>query len=112
MKHHITIAATALAVAGFGAGLLAPLPVGAQGRTTTTTCEQRGSVLTCSTTRALAEYPGAKIIRLRPAEDAAYLERDRLWVERCKPRIATDEYGVDRYVYALPGCEYGGGRVP
>jgi hypothetical protein len=37
--------------------------------------------------------------------DAA--ERDRLWQARCKPVIRQDHYGVRRYHYAAPGCEYG-----
>jgi hypothetical protein len=34
-------------------------------------------------------------------------ERDRKWQERCKPAIAQDYYGVPRYLYAAPGCEFG-----
>lgn len=34
-------------------------------------------------------------------------ERDRKWEARCKPRIAQDRYGVPRYLYAAPGCEFG-----
>jgi hypothetical protein len=37
--------------------------------------------------------------------DAA--ERDRLWQARCKPVIRQDHYGVRRYHYAVPDCEYG-----
>ena len=39
------------------------------------------------------------------AEEAA--ERDRRWVARCRPIIRQDQYGVSRYHYAVPGCEYG-----
>ncbi len=34
-------------------------------------------------------------------------ERDRKWVERCKPVMRQDAYGVSRYVYAARGCEHG-----
>ncbi len=34
-------------------------------------------------------------------------ERDRKWEARCKPTIAQDRYGVPRYQYAAPGCEFG-----
>jgi len=34
-------------------------------------------------------------------------ERDRKWETRCKPVIAQDRYGVPRYQYAAPGCEFG-----
>lgn len=37
--------------------------------------------------------------------DAA--ERQRLWEARCRPVIRQDHYGVRRYHYAAPGCEYG-----
>jgi hypothetical protein len=38
------------------------------------------------------------------AESAA---RDRLWQARCRPVIHQDIYGVKRYIYSAPGCEYG-----
>ncbi len=33
--------------------------------------------------------------------------RQRLWQARCRPVIHQDQYGVRRYQYAAPGCEYG-----
>lgn len=33
--------------------------------------------------------------------------RDRKWLARCRPVIRTDRYGVGRYHYAKPGCEFG-----
>jgi hypothetical protein len=39
------------------------------------------------------------------AEEAS--ERDRRWMARCRPIIRQDQYGVPRYHYAAPGCEYG-----
>ncbi len=43
-----------------------------------------------------------------PAEDAAEArERDKVWEARCRPVLRQDYYGVNRYVYAAPGCEYG-----
>ncbi len=33
--------------------------------------------------------------------------RDRHWVERCRPVIRQDRYGMPRYSYAAPGCELG-----
>jgi hypothetical protein len=33
--------------------------------------------------------------------------RDRRWIERCRPAIAQDRYGVPRYYYKAPGCEFG-----
>lgn len=34
-------------------------------------------------------------------------ERDRKWLERCKPMGRQDEYGITRLRYAKPGCEFG-----
>ncbi len=34
-------------------------------------------------------------------------ERERIWTERCRPVIHQDSYGVPRYSYAAPGCEFG-----
>jgi len=42
------------------------------------------------------------------AEDRARaVEREHRWVNRCKPVVAQDRYGVARYRYAAPGCEFG-----
>jgi hypothetical protein len=42
------------------------------------------------------------------AEAQAWADaRERRWVERCRPVIRQDEYGVPRYIYAARGCEYG-----
>jgi len=35
------------------------------------------------------------------------MERDKRWANRCRPTITQDRYGVARYHYALPGCEFG-----
>ena len=40
-------------------------------------------------------------------EIAESAERDRKWVARCRPVLRQDRYGVDRYEYAAPGCDYG-----
>ena len=34
-------------------------------------------------------------------------ERDKLWRNHCRPVVRQDMYGVSRYTYAAPGCEYG-----
>jgi hypothetical protein len=41
----------------------------------------------------------------REAAEAA--EREARWVARCRPSVRQDQYGVPRYRYAAPGCEYG-----
>jgi hypothetical protein len=42
-----------------------------------------------------------------PEEVAELREREQRWVERCRPTLRRDAYGVGRYVYAARGCEYG-----
>lgn len=40
-------------------------------------------------------------------QKAQIAARDRKWVARCHPVVERDGYGVARYHYAAPGCEYG-----
>jgi hypothetical protein len=41
------------------------------------------------------------------AEKARASERDHKWLERCKPIVVQDRYGVPRYHYAVAGCGFG-----
>jgi len=34
-------------------------------------------------------------------------ERKRRREARCRPSVRQDNFGVARYVYAIPGCEFG-----
>ena len=34
-------------------------------------------------------------------------QRERKWAARCRPVLKEDRYGVSRYEYAAPGCEFG-----
>jgi hypothetical protein len=40
-------------------------------------------------------------------EKARAAERDHKWLQRCRPVIAQDRYGVPRYRYAAAGCDLG-----
>jgi hypothetical protein len=40
-------------------------------------------------------------------DKAESAQRERLWVARCKPQMAVDDMGVQRYTYAAPGCDFG-----
>jgi hypothetical protein len=55
--------------------------------------------------------PGDPYVRQVPqlteAEKARAAERDHKWIERCRPVIQQDAFGVPRYHYAAAGCEYG-----
>jgi hypothetical protein len=44
---------------------------------------------------------------LTQQEIAEGRERDQRWRERCRPSVERDHYGVARYVYSRPGCEFG-----
>jgi len=59
--------------------------------------------------------PSDPFIRLAPQpttpEAQALAKRlDRRWVARCRPSIRQDQYGVARYHYAMPGCDFGFGE--
>jgi hypothetical protein len=40
-------------------------------------------------------------------DSTATNERERLWRARCRPVVTQDKYGVSRYAYSAPGCDYG-----
>jgi hypothetical protein len=42
-----------------------------------------------------------------PEDEALAAERERKWLARCRPVVRQDSFGVGRYHYAAPGCEYG-----
>lgn len=48
-----------------------------------------------------------KVEEPRGEELEAAMERDRKWIARCNPVVRQDAYGVGRYYYAKPGCEFG-----
>jgi hypothetical protein len=41
------------------------------------------------------------------ADKARATERDQKWLQRCRPIVAQDRYGVPRYHYAAAGCAFG-----
>ncbi len=43
-------------------------------------------------------------------DQAPIIARERKWLARCRPVITHDPYGVARYRYAAPGCEFGVGE--
>jgi hypothetical protein len=58
---------------------------------------------------------GDPYIRLvpQPLDEAAIAsakQHDRHWVDRCRPIVEPDRYGVPRYRYAQPGCQFGVGE--
>lgn len=78
----------------------------------TRTCFGSGSTRTCVWTSGPSGNPHVIAVPgPQTAEDvAAAEERAARWEERCRPVETTDRYGMTRYAYALPGCEYGAGQ--
>jgi hypothetical protein len=102
-------AAAALALA------LAALPQAATAEVWTSSCVGGWRTGNCVTN--YREYTRDTYVRHIPgAFDDNYLSereqkqaiaRDRKWVAFCKPVVVADRYGVSRYLYAKPGCEFG-----
>jgi hypothetical protein len=59
--------------------------------------------------RSFPRDPHVRHVRGFETEEEAEhsAKRDRKWVRFCKPVALTDRYGVARYSYAQPGCEFG-----
>jgi hypothetical protein len=98
------------AIGGLAASLTLLVPGPAQADALETrSCVGTESSQTC-VTRWRENGGNPHIIEVPPLSEqemAASKERDRAWQERCQPRIRTDQYGVARYVYSRPGCEFG-----
>jgi hypothetical protein len=70
----------------------------------------RGSVSCVTTWRSGVVDPFVRDLAPRTEQEIAESkERERQWQVRCQPTIENDRFGVGRYVYARPGCEFGGG---
>lgn len=75
-----------------------------------TSCAGRWTTGTCVT--SWKHGTGDPHIRRVPAplsdtDVAESHHREQLWLALCRPKILQDRHGVERYVYAEPGCEYG-----
>lgn len=76
----------------------------------TTNCFDTRSTESCITTFRGGRLSPHVITVPAPASAdalAAAETRDRRWAERCRPVIRQDRYGMPRYSYDAPGCEYG-----
>jgi hypothetical protein len=75
-----------------------------------TVCVGGYGSLACSTNWRYRDDEGVTASQLKtadPVETAAAQERERKWVERCRPVVRQDALGVGRYHYAARGCEFG-----
>lgn len=66
----------------------------------------------CVTTWGRAGDPNVRVVpgTFGDAEKTLAEKRDRKWMARCRPVVEPDRYGVPRYHYAAPGCEFGVGQ--
>lgn len=104
----LTVALAALAWSGVSA------PAAAQRVTDTVvgSCVFSGGAAHCVRQYRYGDR-GSSIQSLKepdPQDMAESREREARWVARCKPQLRHDRYGVNRYIYAAPGCEYGQDR--
>jgi hypothetical protein len=99
-----------MAIAGFAASLTLLMPAPALADAVrSTSCVGTFRSHSC-VTRWLDNVGNPHITEVPPLSEqdiAASKERDRLWQARCDPVIRPDQFGVPRYVYAKPGCEFG-----
>ncbi|MCC6887237.1 MAG: hypothetical protein IT536_01660 [Hyphomicrobiales bacterium] len=74
----------------------------------TTNCYGTWDLESCVIAAGPRRSPHVIAVPAGSAEERAAMEaRDRRWVERCRPTIRQDRYGMPRYSYASPGCAFG-----
>ena len=63
----------------------------------------------CVAQWATAGDPNVRVVpeSLGDAQKAQIAARDRKWLTQCHPVIERDRFGVARYRYSAPGCEFG-----
>lgn len=72
-------------------------------------------ILSCDTSVGVTCFAGPMVNPYvrdvpQPTSDAgkeAQRVRDMIWVHDCAPELVRDRYGVMRYHYSAPGCEFG-----
>jgi len=72
-------------------------------------CVGTSSSFNCVDHSATSGDPYVRIVpdAVSEGEKAQMMERDHRWLARCRPLVQRDSYGVARYYYASPGCEFG-----
>jgi len=72
-------------------------------------CVGGGRSFNCVAQVATAGDPYIRAVpeALGEAQKAQIAARDRKWVARCHPVAERDTFGVARYHYSAPGCEFG-----
>jgi hypothetical protein len=74
-----------------------------------TSCVGTRSSTSCVTTwrRGVVDPFVRELAPRSEQEIAESKEREQKWRTRCRPTVQQDRYGVSRYTYAGPGCEFG-----
>ena len=72
-------------------------------------CVAGSGSFNCVAQLATAGDPYVRVVpeALGEAQKAQLAARDRKWLAQCHPVVERDRYGVARYHYAAPGCEFG-----
>ncbi len=72
-------------------------------------CTGNRDTLNCAGRWGEAGDPYVRIVPPPATEEerARAAEREHRWEQRCKPIVRQDRFGVSRYWYAAPGCEFG-----
>src|SRR5688572_16104936 len=117
VKNFASMAGRASAHLGFATALAIPAVLltiesaAAGGTAANVSCTRSGSSVSCA---AQWGGPGGNFPRIvqvpLPKTDdeiAKQNERDRKWSAYCQPTLKPDRYGVNRYFYAVSGCEFG-----
>jgi hypothetical protein len=100
---------TQLGCAALATLALMMLPTAYADGVSRTNCFRGSTTTSCTTTWQRGTISPSSILSRDAAarEAAAEEERYQRWIDRCRPVIRHDQYGVARYVYAARGCEFG-----
>ncbi len=82
------------------------------GGVSNTSCVGMWNGFNCVTRWGPAGDPHVRLVPepLGEAEKARVMARDRRWWARCRPVVKYDRFGVARYHYSAPSCEFGVGE--
>ena len=109
MSRRFSLPAWLAALALLALSIMAAPARSAPDRVYTTNCYGARNILSCVHTRGRGLNPHVISVAgpQTPEERQAAEARDRRWAERCRPVIRQDHYGMPRYSFNAPGCEYG-----
>lgn len=71
------------------------------------TCSRVGDQWTCTLRWDDGDRGFPKVIYVPYQDRREAADWEKTWLARCRPVIRRDRYGIGRYIYAAPGCEFG-----